>query len=172
MVEPPEAIGTMPPVPVPPKPEPQSGPNGAGPDVATASPVPVDPPRQDLWMQRAKATLFDVSDLAQPRDVDTVSYPVGSVPMAATDPHQVTWLPDRGILLTVVSRSGASGWAPQTTPPVPQAWVSVLTVRDGALDNRMVAVPEAGDVNDVRTVPLTDGRVVLVAGDSVRFLTL
>jgi hypothetical protein len=48
----------------------------------------------------------------------------------------------------------------------------VLTVGDGSLDNRMVPVPEATDASRIRTVPLADGRVALVAGDSVRFLTV
>jgi hypothetical protein len=167
MIEAPDAKGSTPPVPVPPQPQPES----PG-DVATASPAVVDPPQQILPRQHAKATLFDISDLAHPRDVDTVSYPDGSVPMAGTEPHQVTWLPDRQVLLTVISGSPASGWVPQTANPAPAAWVSVLTVHDGSLDNHLVAVPEATDVNRVRTVPLSDGRVALVAGDSVRFLSV
>jgi hypothetical protein len=170
MIEAPEA---MPPMPVPPKPAPQSSDAPSSPDgTITASPITVDPPMWPVPQGHAKATLFDISDLAHPRDVDTVTYRAGSVAMAGTQPHQVTWLPDRDILLTVLWGSIPSGWTPQTARPVPAAWVSVLTVRDGTLDNRMVAVPEAGDVNDVRTVPLADGRVVLVAGDSVRFLTV
>ena len=50
-------------------------------------------------------------------------------------------------------------------------WVSVLTIRDGGLDDRLVPVA-ASDADGVRTVPLDDGRVVLVAGDSVSFLAL
>ena len=139
--------------------------------VLVEPPEPIDP----AWpipvvRQRAKATLFDISDLAHPRDVDTVSYPVGSVPMAATDPHQVTWLPDRQMLLAVLSAEGSwSGLTPQATTPAPRAWVAVLTVRDGSLESRLVPV-DATDPRDIRTVPLADGRVVLVAGDSVRFL--
>ena len=119
---------------------------------------------------RAKATLFDISDPAHPRDVDTVSYPVGSAPMAATEPHQVTWLPDRRTLLTGLSADGPwPGVASRTARPVAPAWVSVLTVRDGSLENRLVPVADA-DVTEIRTLPLDDGRVVLVAGDAVRFL--
>jgi hypothetical protein len=33
-------------------------------------------------------------------------------------------------------------------------------------------VPETTDADDVRTLPLSDGRIVLVAGDSVRFVTV
>ena len=50
--------------------------------------------------------------------------------------------------------------------------MSVLTVGDGSLHDRLVPLAPAGDVAGVRTVPLADGRVVLVAGDAVRFLSL
>ncbi|WP_331525980.1 beta-propeller domain-containing protein [Nocardioides sp.] len=155
-------------VPAPPKPAPGL------PNSGTATAEPVDPPIAGpeiaVPLQRGKATLFDISDHAHPRDVDTVSYPGGSVPMAATQPHQVTWLPDRRVLLTVVSGYGVwGGTAPHPATPVPPAWVSVLTVRDGSLGSRLVPVADP-DVNEIRTLPLGDGRVVLVAGDSVRFL--
>jgi uncharacterized secreted protein with C-terminal beta-propeller domain len=154
----------------PPPPAPTKG--------APTTPSPSDPVESPnlpipVLRQHAKATLFDISDLAHPRDVDTVSYPEGSAPMASYDPHQVTWLPDQDVLLTVLSASPAlPEVTPDTTLPQPRAWVSVLTVGDGSLDNRMVPVPEATDASRIRTVPLADGRVALVAGDSVRFLTV
>jgi hypothetical protein len=117
--------------------------------------------------ERAKATLFDITDPAHPRHVDTVAYPAGSVSMAGMQPHQVTWLPDRQTLLTVIA-SGFDG-APYATG---RAWVSVLTMHDGGLDSRLLPVPEGASVDDVRTVPLADGRVVLVAGDEVEFVTV
>jgi hypothetical protein len=114
--------------------------------------------------------------------------------LAGVDPHAVTWLPDRGVLLTVVSGSGhwpgtmpqapqpdrpnqpmppiQPGQSAQSTRPVPPAWVSVLTVHDDGLSNRMVPVATTSDVHEIRTVPLPDGRVVLVAGDSVSFLAM
>jgi hypothetical protein len=162
----PQQVMVDPPLPAPTK--------GAAPSTATPS-NPVASPNLPVSVirQRGKATLFDISDLARPRDVGTVSYPQGSMPLAAYDPHAVTWLPDRKVLLAVVTASPAlAEVAPDTTVPQPRAWVSVLTVRDGALDNRMVAVPEALDAAHIRTLPLSDGRVVLVAGDSVRFLTV
>jgi hypothetical protein len=110
--------------------------------------------------ERAKATLFDISDPARPRAVGTVRYPLGSTARAGFDPHQVTWLPGSGTLLTVVS--GGYG--------APRAWVSVLTMTDGALHDRLLPVPQTADVDGVRTVPVADSRVVLVAGGQVRFL--
>ena len=94
-------------------------------------------------MSQAKATLFDISDLAHPRALATVAYPPGSVAQAGMQPHQVTWLPDSGTLLTVVS-DGYGG----------RVWVSVLTVGDGSLHDRLVPVDVGRDVAGVRTVPL------------------
>jgi uncharacterized secreted protein with C-terminal beta-propeller domain len=145
----PQSVMVDPPQPLPTKP------------AQTVDPQPVDP-QPMIPQQRAKATLFDISDPARPRDLGTVTYPEGSVAQAGTDPHQVTWLPDQDTLLTVIG--GAYGQA--------RAWISVLTVRDGTMHDRLVAVPGAADVNDVRTLPLADGRVVLVAGDSETFLPL
>jgi hypothetical protein len=158
------------PLPAPPRSLPVS------PDRPTAAPAPNHPtpaPLPKLPIQRAKATLFDITDLAHPRDVDTVAYPAGSEAMGGADPHQVTWLPDRHTLLTVISEGAVwTGMTPQTTHPSPRAWVSVLTVRDGSLDDRLVPVSGFSDVGDIRTVPLDDGRVALVAGNVVRFLHL
>ena len=180
------------PAPVPPATmRPKPVPNGQ--DGATDRAVPVGPPlagpvrapgagpvagRVLGRQQHAKATLFDISDPARPRDLSAVAYPPGSEPLAAVDPHAVTWLPDRGILLTVLSSSGLwpgtmpKGGSSRPAQPVPPAWVSVLTVHDNAVSNRLVPVATTGDAHQIRTLPLSDGRVVLVAGDSVSFLAL
>ncbi len=168
MVDPPLGLPRVHPVPVPSPPTPESG-VSTSPDDGHAMAEP-NAPRG--WMRvvvpqhHAKATLFDISDPAHPRAVGTVSYPEGSVPMAATDPHQVTWLPDRDILLTVIG-SGFDG----STYGGSRVWVSVLTITDGTLQDRLVPVATT-DPDDVRTVPLDDGRVALVAGDAVSFLAL
>jgi len=170
---------TLPPMPVPTPPQPKSTDPlfpqpSAG--VATSSLVPTEAPDRPRLMgaaQRAKATLFDIADPAAPRAVATVSYPAGSIPMAEIDPHQVTWLPEQQTLLTVVSTGGPwSRSLPRATRPVPPAWVSVLTVRDDGLSNRLVPVTKTDDVREVRTLPLADGRVLVVAGDSVSFLAV
>jgi hypothetical protein len=110
--------------------------------------------------EHAKATLFDIGDLAHPRAVGTVRYPPGSIAQAGLDPHQVTWLPDRHTLLTVVSQ-GYGG---------PRAWVSVLRITHGALHGHLIPVNASTGVDDIRTLPLDDGRVLLVTPSSVRFL--
>ena len=140
---------------------------------ATASPEPVPGGTPSLPVVRpdhAKATLFDIADPTHPRALDTVTYRRGGEALAGGQPHQVTWLPSRHVLLTVLS--GSPSWGPQPVDPGPAAWLSVLSVHAGSLHNRLVAVPEATDPYAVRTLPLADGRVVLVAGDSVRFVTV
>jgi uncharacterized secreted protein with C-terminal beta-propeller domain len=113
----------------------------------------------------AQAALFDVSDLTDPRQVDLVTYRRGSVAGAGTDPRQFTWLPERRTALTVVSSGfGLSGGS--------TGWVSVLEVDGDRLANRMVEVEYGVEVGEVRTVPLPDGRVVLMTGDGVSFLDL
>jgi hypothetical protein len=110
-------------------------------------------------LRGAQAAVFDVSDLADPRRTDVVTYRKRSVAAAATDPRQFTWLPDEETALTVVSE----GWEGRT------GWVSVLTVEGGSLSNRMVEVEYGTDVDSVRLVPLPDGRVVLTTGEGVSF---
>ena len=110
----------------------------------------------------AQAALFDVTDLTNPRQLDVVKYPKQSLAGAGPDPRQFTWLPDRRTALTVVSQ----GWRGRT------GWVSVLSLEGGSLSNRMVEVEYGDEVAEVRTIPLADGRVVLVTGDGVSFFDL
>ncbi|GAA1917240.1 beta-propeller domain-containing protein [Nocardioides hwasunensis] len=112
-------------------------------------------------LRGAQAALFDVTDLTAPRQIDVVRYDRDTFAGASADPRQFTWLPDQRTALTVVSRFGAAG----TT-----GWVSVLSLADGAMTNRMVDV--GPDVDGVRLVPLASGKVVLVTGDDVSFLAL
>jgi uncharacterized secreted protein with C-terminal beta-propeller domain len=107
----------------------------------------------------AKLSLFDISDLTAPRELDTVTYPAGSTAQATLDPRQFTWLPDRRTALTVISE----GYDGRT------GYVSVLRVDGSQVTNEMVEVEYGIEVDDVRLVPLADGRVVLVTGDSVSF---
>lgn len=110
----------------------------------------------------AQAALFDVTDLTDPRRLDTVEYPRDSQAGAATDPRQFTWLPDRRIALTVVSE----GWEGRT------GWVSVLRLDDGRMTGELLPVEHGDEIAEVRLVPLPSGEVVLVTGDDVSFLDL
>jgi hypothetical protein len=133
------------------------------PDGGSASAVPAPQPRAPVVRAaHAKATLFDIGDPAHPRALGTVRYPDGSFALAGGDPHQVTWLPATRTLLTLVGDQFSGE----------RLWVSVLTIDDRSLHQRLVPVSTSSAIGDVRTVPLDDGRVVLVAGDVVRFLSL
>lgn len=110
----------------------------------------------------AQAALYDVTDLTAPRQLDVVRYPRRSVAGVATDPRQLAWLPESRTVLTVIS-------SPYRTQDV---WVSVLTLGDGELGNRMLPVEHGSDATLVRLVPLASGEVVLVTGEDVSFLDL
>ncbi|WP_165354273.1 beta-propeller domain-containing protein [Nocardioides glacieisoli] len=110
----------------------------------------------------AQAALFDVTDLTNPRQIDVVRYDAESYAGAANDPRQFTWLPEQRVALTVVSQ----GWSGTT------GWVSVLSLDDGSMTNRMVEVEHGSDVAQVRLVPLSSGRVALVTGEDVSFFDI
>ena len=120
------------------------------------------PGAKDMW--GAQAGLFNVSDLTDPRQLDVVSYDPGSRANAVDDPRQLTWLPEERVVLTVVTEWGRVGGA--------TGYVSVLSLGDGHLSNRMVEVEYGDEVAAVRLVPLPDGRVVLVTGDSAEFFAV
>jgi hypothetical protein len=110
----------------------------------------------------AQLGLFDVTDLTDPRRIAALSYAPGTEAQAGADPRQFTWLPDERTVLTVI----AKGWRGRT------GWVSVVTIDHGRLSNRMVEADYGNDIDEIRTVPLPDGRVVLVTGDDVEFFDL
>ncbi len=110
----------------------------------------------------AQVGLFKVTDLTNPQRIASLSYAPGTQALAGLDPRQFTWLPDERTLLTVISQ----GWNGRT------GYVSVVTLDDGKLTNRMVEADYGNDVAEIRTVPLPDGRVVLVTGDDVEFFDL
>jgi hypothetical protein len=111
----------------------------------------------------AQAGLFNVTDLTHPQQLDVVEFGPDSQALAAQDPRQLTWLPDGRTVLTVVADYGKRGNI---------GYVSVLTVGEGELANRMVPVEYGDEINAVRLVPLADGRVVLVTGDDASFFDL
>ncbi|MCW2764524.1 MAG: hypothetical protein JWO11_483, partial [Nocardioides sp.] len=118
------------------------------------------PDRRGAW--GAQAGLFNVTDLAHTRRLDVVGYRPGTVAQAAVDPRQFTWLPETRTVLAVIS----SGYGART------GWVSVLSLDDGTMTNRMVRAEYGDEIDDVRLVPEPDGRVVLLTGDGASFFDL
>ena len=116
----------------------------------------------DGMTRGAQAALFDVTDLTNPRQIDVVRYDKDTFAGAGADPRQFTWLPEQRVALTVVSQ----GWNGTT------GWVSVLSLDDGSMTNRMVEVEHGSDVAGVRLVPLASGKVALVTGEDVSFFVV
>lgn len=110
----------------------------------------------------AQAGLFDVTDLAHVERIDVQVYGGGSEALAGSDPRSFTWLPQERTVLTVVAKHNGAR----------EGWLSIMRLQGGEFQNRWLRVEYGADVDQVRTVPLPDGRVVLVTGEDVRFLDL
>lgn len=108
---------------------------------------------------QAQVGLFDMSNLRDVRRLSLVTLAQWTFPTAGDDPHAFTWLPDRNIALT--SFSTQSG----------RVLLGEFRVDGQSLSKKVTTVP-AMDASTVRTLELPDGRVVLMAGGSVTFLTL
>jgi uncharacterized secreted protein with C-terminal beta-propeller domain len=97
----------------------------------------------------SQAAVFDIADLADPKQVSKQRFGVESSLLAIDDPRGFTWLPDRRTGLTTVSI-----WTTDRTRLV------ALHVSDAG---ELVARDLATDVGwNARTLPLDDGRIALV----------
>lgn len=111
----------------------------------------------------AQVGFFNVTDLADVQRLDVLSYGRNTQALAGLDPRQLTWLPEQRTVLTVVERYNRAGRT---------GYVSVLHFAHRRIENRMVEVEHGSDVDQVRTVPLPDGRVVLVTGSEVSYFAV
>ncbi|NYI45692.1 hypothetical protein BJ993_002772 [Nocardioides aromaticivorans] len=110
----------------------------------------------------AQIGLFDVRDVSRVKRLDVHDYGRSFRALAGADPRAFTWLPDERTVITVLDRSARTR----------VGFVSVVHLVDGKLQQRLVQVEYGADVDDVRAVPLPDGRVVLVTGDKAQFFEL
>lgn len=117
-------------------------------------------PSGDGW--GAQMGLFDVTDLTEPRRLDVHSYGRRTTPLAATDPRAFTWVPEHRTVLTVIEQWGRTRLG----------LLSVTRIVKGQLEESSTRVEYGPDVDQVRTVPVGDGQVVLVTGEQVRYLEL
>lgn len=108
--------------------------------------------------QDAQIALFDVSDLTHVRRTAIEHYR-GAEAIATWEPRAFTWLPEHDTVLTVL-RNGR------------RVKVAALTVANGQLSSTLTNVEYGDDADQVRTLGLPDGRVVLVTGEDVRFFDL
>ncbi|MGN6161027.1 MAG: beta-propeller domain-containing protein [Marmoricola sp.] len=108
---------------------------------------------------QAQVGLFDISDLSHVRRLAVTSLAQWTSPVAGSDPHAFTWLPDHDTALTsFTSQNG-------------RILLGEFKVVLRTLGTKLISVP-ASDPSTVRTLELPDGRVVLMAGGSVSFLSL
>lgn len=117
-------------------------------------------PGPDGW--GAQVGLFDVRDTTRVSRLDVLPYGRSTVALAGADPRAFTWLPEQRTVLTVVEKWGSRR----------VGYLSVLRLAGGKLHERRIKVEYGDDVDRVRTVPLPDGRVVLVTGEDAQFLEL
>ena len=106
----------------------------------------------------AQIGLFDISNLTKVKRVDEVSFGQWSYPLATNDPHAFTWLPDHQTALTFITSGG-------------HIKLATIGVDGHKLTSTLTRVP-GNDARAVRTFELPNGKVVLAAGGTVRFLTL
>ncbi|KRA30928.1 MULTISPECIES: beta-propeller domain-containing protein [unclassified Nocardioides] len=110
----------------------------------------------------AQIALFNVRDVTNVRRMDVHNYDANTVARAGMDPRAFTWLPDERVALTVLEK--------YTSRRI--GYVSVVRVKDGKLHERLQQVEYGDDVDDVRALPMPDGRVVLVTGEDAQFFEL
>ena len=107
-----------------------------------------------------QASLFDISDLADPLRVDTLPLGRKAYPFVGHDPRTFTWLADRNAGLAVIE----DGWSGQAS-------LVEITVEAGSLaEGRSWPLPRWG-ANEGRALPLPGGAVALV-GSSVEVVDL
>ncbi|MEO6472472.1 MAG: beta-propeller domain-containing protein [Aeromicrobium sp.] len=106
----------------------------------------------------AQIALFDIADLAHVKRTDVQHYPHAEA-IATWEPRAFTWLPDHHTVLTVLRKDN-------------RVKVAVLKINNGHLTSTLTNVEYGDDANQVRTFELSDGRVVLVTGENVRFFNL
>ena len=110
----------------------------------------------------AQVGLFNVADLKNVHRMNVQHYAAGTEALAGADPRSFTFINDHRTILTVIQDQRRSR----------VGYLSVLRIVDGELLNRMVQVEYGDDIDQVRAVPLPDGRVVLVTGEDVEFFDL
>ncbi len=110
----------------------------------------------------AQVGLFNVANLKNVHRMNVQHYAPGTEALAGSDPRSFTFINGSRTILTVIQDQRQSR----------VGYLSVLHIVDGRLLNRMVQVEYGDDVDQVRAVPMPDGRVVLVTGEDVEFFDL
>ncbi len=110
-----------------------------------------------------QAATYDISDPTSVVQEEVLGFGPGTEPTVESDPRSFTYLPDRQLALIAVH-----SWGKQTTTRL----VAVRVGDDGTLTEiRSWAMATDWFNDDVRTLPLDDGKVALV-GQGVRVIDL
>ena len=110
----------------------------------------------------AQAAVFDIGDLADPKRVSTAAFGPETALIATSDPRAFTYLPEQRTALTPVQsyRSGHTRLA-------------ILKLASDGTINRTTTGRIAGwDPSGLRTLPLGNGKVAVVAGGEVTKLSV
>jgi hypothetical protein len=106
---------------------------------------------------QSQVALFDTTNLADVKQLAQVSVGQNTSSLAAQDPKNFTWLPDRQIALSAFYGQGG-------------IFLGAFSVGDTTLSSRRIALPM--NASDARTFEVGNGKVVLVSGGMVSFLTM
>lgn len=110
----------------------------------------------------SQAALFQLEDLANPRQVAVHQFGRRIYALAGQQPHQFTWLADRRTALTVVT----DGYGART------GWVAALHLDRGQFVTTLTKTGYGQSVDGIRLLPLPSGQVVMINGDGASFLKL
>jgi hypothetical protein len=121
---------------------------------------------------RAKATLFDVSDLSAMREAGVVRFDRGTYAAVGYETHAFTWLPDQQVALTPLdAEDGSIDLAMIRVSPTGLS-ESTLTLRGAYDGTRKWSATTDYSASSVRTLTDAQGRAIVVTPDQVTFVSV
>jgi uncharacterized secreted protein with C-terminal beta-propeller domain len=119
----------------------------------------------------AQAAVFDISDRTHPKQISRAEFGASTYLQALDDPRSFTWLPGTSTGVTAVADWSAPITYEDEVKGLNRNRVEALTIgEDGKLITRTVA--EHLEDGQIRTLPLENGRIAVVAGDLVKLIDL
>lgn len=109
--------------------------------------------------QQAQVALFNIANLKDVKQLAVSSLSNWTYPLVQSDTHAFAWLPDRKTALTFFSSNNGG------------VQLGEFTVQGSKLMSKVTDL-NTTDASKVRTFELPNGKVVLLAGGTVKFLTL
>jgi len=110
----------------------------------------------------AQAAVFDIGDLRDPKRLDTSGFDPNTELAVTWDTRAFTYLPERRTAISPLQNYRWGGTR-----------LAILKVRqDGTLTQRLTDRVAGWDGGGVRTLPLDDGRLAVVAGSGVELMSI